>query len=312
MNTKRLLIVLTLAMTMVLASACSPRAITPPAPAANSDALVVQLPAIILDVAADGQISVAEGPLTQVLSALDVDLSNLSMSEETVGKLTAAGVKHLQIETLPDGMYLFMNGEQLPTFVWDKQSLTTLGPLLDSIGVDLGDTGKLLPLLPDLGLGVVLRLPGGSGAQAPRLAQGVTVPSGQPSLANAFSQQVTTNITINYAADGSGQLQGGGFIAMMIPPDALRQSPDAIAGITERGIEGLGLILSPSGLAIQINGEPAIYFRSSSEAQLMKLIQLLLGVAGGDQAAQMGPLINQILPPLLRGGLSLTVNFPAA
>jgi hypothetical protein len=314
MRTKRLVLLLTLALALIVTSACGPRAITPPATQADENALVVQLPAINLDVAADGKITPAEGPLSQALPALGVDLANLSMSAETVQKLTDAGVKHLQIENLPEGMYLFMNGEPLPTLVWDQDSLASLATLLPTLGVDLGSAGKLLPLLPNLGFGVVLRLPGGTGASAPPLAKGVRPATGGDDMATALGQPAAIDLALNYAADGSFQLQGlNPFMLGMIPADALRQTPDALKGITDRGIESLSITARPTGLVIQINGQPAIYLRSTDQAQLLNTIMLLLGIAGGqDQVAQMGGMIQSLLPSLWAQGLRLTVNFPAA
>jgi hypothetical protein len=294
-------------------SACGPRAIAPATATAADDQLMVQLPAIYLDVAADGQMNLAEGPLSQALAALGVDLSDLSMGEETVQSLSDAGVQHLQLETQPDGLYIFMNGQPFPTLVWDDESLASLGEMLPNLGVDLGDAAGLLPLLPDLGVGLVLRLPGGTGAGAPALAQRVTPPAAQGDLASALSAPTTIDLTLTYDATGSGQLQGlNPFMLGMIPPDALQQSPETLESVAEMGINSLSIIFRPTGLVVLINGEPFVYLRSTDEAQLLEMIEFLLRYATDpQQAAQLGGIVRQVLPALWRQGLRLTVNFPA-
>jgi hypothetical protein len=313
MQSKRLILLLTLLLALVVTSACGPRAITPATAAPAADQLVVQLPAIYLDVAADGQMSLAEGPLSQALAALGVDLSDLAMGEETVQSLSDAGVQHLQLETQPDGLYIFMNGRPFPTLVWDGDSLDSLAEMLPNLGVDLGDAAGLLPLLPDLGVGLVLRLPGGTGAGAPALAQRVTPPAAQGDLASALSAPTTIDLTLTYGPDGVGQLQGlNPFMLGMIPPDALQQSPETLESVAEMGINSLSITFRPTGLVVLINGEPFVYLRSTDEAQLLEMIDFLLRYATDpQQAAQLGGIVRQVLPALWRQGLRLTVNFPA-
>ncbi len=312
MRMKRLLLLLPLGLVLLLLTACGPRVIEPAAAArADETALVVQLPAMYLDVAADGQITLAEGPLSATLAGLGVDLSDLSMSDETVGKLVSNNIQHIQIDNQPDGLHLFINGNAYPTVVWDDEALDSLVNVLGILGTDLGEAANLLPLLPDLGIGVVLRLPT-TGTPIP-LATGQRASAGADNtLATALDAPVALDLSLNYAADGSFQLQGlNPFMMGMIPTDALQQSPDTLSGITEMGIESLSILARPIGLVIMINGEPLPYLRSADEEQLLRTIELLLQVAGGDQAAQMGGLVRQILPALWRQGLRLSVNFPA-
>lgn len=313
MQTKRLMLLLTLLLALVVTSACGPRAITPATATPAADQLVVQLPAIYLDVAADGKMSLPEGPLSQALTALGVDLSDLAMGEETVQKLSDAGVRHLQLETRPDGLYIFMNGRPMPTLVWNSESLESLAEMLPKLGVDLGDAAGLLPLLPDLGVGLVLRLPGGSGAGAPALAQRVTPPPAQGDLATALSAPTTIDLRLTYGPDGAGQLQGlNPFMLAMIPPDALQQSPETLESVAEMGINSLSITFRPTGLVVSINGDPFVYLRSTDEAQLLELIDFLLRYAtDAQQASQLGGIVRQVLPALWRQGLRLTVNFPA-
>lgn len=312
MRMKRLLLLLPLGVLLLLLSACGPRAIQP-AEAASADetALVVQLPAIYLDVAADGQITPAEGPLSTLLTSLGVDISSLSMSAETVDKLVSNNIQHIQIDNQPDGLHLFINGDAYPTIAWDEASFDSLINVLEILEVDLGEAANLLPLLPDIGVGIVLQLPT-TGTPAPLATGQAATTNNDNTLQAALDAPIALDLSLNYAADGSFQLQGlNPFMLGMIPSDALQQSPDTLSSITERGIESLSILARPTGLVIMINGEALPYLRSTDEEQLLRTIELLLQVAGGDEAAQMGGLIRQIVPALWRQGLRLSVNFPA-
>jgi hypothetical protein len=312
MGTKRIVLLLFLVMMMVATVACGPRTIPPAEVEAEEGELVVQLPAIYLDVTDEGQITLAEGPLNETLAALGVDLSNLSMSADTVADLTGAGIESLQLDNQPDGLHIFVNGEAMPTVAWDEASLASLVNVLGIVGADLGEAAKLLPLLPDLGFGVVLRF-GNPDARIATNQRVDATAAAQNTLEAAVAAGAALDLSLTYAEDGTFQLQGlNPFMMGMIPADALQQSPDTIASVTEMGIDSLSIMARPTGLVIMINGEPLPYLRSTDEAQLLRTINLLLQVVAPDQAGQMGGIIQQILPALWRQGLRLTVNFPGA
>lgn len=315
MRTKRFVLLLILVLALVVTSACGPRAATPATATTDKTALMVQLPAIYLDVAADGQMTLAEGSLTQVLGGLGVDLSDLSMSEENVQKFVGAQIQHLQLDNQPDGLHIFINGEALPTLAWDAESLDSLVNVMGILDVDLGEAGKLLPLLPELGFGLALRFPT-TGAARPLATGGRMATAENPNnLSAALATPPNIDLSLNYAADGSFQLLGlNPFMLGMIPADALAQSPETLEGITEMGINSLSIIMRPTGLIIMLNGEPLPYLRSESEDQLLTTIELLLRFTSDDEAqtAQLLGIIRQILPALWRQGLRLSVNFPGA
>jgi hypothetical protein len=306
--------VLTLA--LFVTSACGPRVASPAPAEGDSQTLIVELPAIYLNVAEDGAITLAEGPFQAVLGSLGVDLSSLSMSAETVQNFVGANIQHIQLDNRRDGLYIYINGEPYPTLVWDEAALASLVDVLAMLGTDLGEAGNLLTLLPDLGVGVVVNFPVAAGSAAVPLAEMAPNPAtgDQVTLEDAMNAPVALDLSLTYAEDGSFQLQGlNPFMLGMIPQDALRQSPEAIANLTEQGINSLSITARSAGLLIIINGQPLPLLRTTSDQQLLQLIQLVLQLQGDSESTeQIAGVIQQLLPPLLRQGLRLAVNFPGA
>lgn len=312
---KRTALSLTLALALMASAACGPRTAAPAPADDNAADISVELPAIYLDVAEDGAISLSEGPLQGALTALGVDLSSASMSAETVQKLIENDVQHIQLDNRRDGLHIYVNGKAMPTLAWDEQSLASLSGVLTTLGTDLGPAGQLLGILPDLGLGLVLRFPTGGGAAVPlaRLEEGS--PAGQNTLQAAIETPAAINLTLTFGADGVGQLQGlNPFMMNMIPPGALQLPPDTLASVSEMGLESLSIVARPTGLAILVNGEALPFLRSADEQQLLRMIQLILQITGGDspQSAQIMGMVQQLLPLLWAQGLRVNVNFPTA
>jgi len=306
-TTRRLLTMALLAV-MLTVSACGPRMASPTDSADNSQ-LVVELPAIVLAVAEDGKMTPDAGPLADVITSLGVDLSSLALPADIVEKLVANGIQTIQLDNRRDALSVYINGNAFTALAWDRESLSALLNVLASTGNDLGEAGKLITLLPDLGFGLVLKLPG-STASAPLARLQAASTRSQNTLQAALASAPALDLTLNFAADGSYQLQGlNPFMLGMIPADALRQSPDTIASVNEMGIEGLSIMMRPTGIVIMVNGEALPYIRSADQAQLMSMISLLLNVFGGDSAAQNAGLIQQLLPSLMANGLRLSVNF---
>jgi hypothetical protein len=296
----------------LLLTACGPRTASSPAAESDGKQLVVELPAIVLDVAEDGQITLSEGPLQGLLAGLGVDLSSLSMDAETVQDFVKANVQHIQLDNRPDGLGIYVNGQAMPTLAWDDQSLASLVKVLDMTGADLGPAAKLLPILPNLGIGVVVRFPASAAAiPLAKLTASAAVGS-QNTLQAALSTPAKINIALTYAGDGTYQLKGlNPFILSAIPADALKMSGDTLDSVAEMGIKGLSIVARPQGLVVLVNNEPLPYLRSANQEQLLKMIELILQLQGGESASQYVGLVRQLLPALMTAGLSANVTFPS-
>lgn len=82
-------------------------------------------------------------------SGVQVDLSGVRLDPALIGTLGAAKIQHLQIETEPEGVYLYVNGKRLPRIAWDDARLQNA----------LGLFGELSPDSPALPF-LAVTLPG--------------------------------------------------------------------------------------------------------------------------------------------------------
>ncbi|MEA3335814.1 MAG: hypothetical protein U9R25_07870 [Chloroflexota bacterium] len=81
-----------------------------------------------VEAASDGSLTVGGLSLKNLEDSLKTagfaaDLSGASLDPALLATLAAADVQHLQIETEPDGLYLYMDGKSLPRVAWDKLRL---------------------------------------------------------------------------------------------------------------------------------------------------------------------------------------------
>lgn len=107
-----------------------------------------------LDVAVDdqGMPTIAGTPMSDMQGAFEsaglaVDLSGVRMDPATVADLTARGVHLVQLETEPEGLYLYVNGASLPRVAYDQTRLQNALALYAELQPD----SPTLPLLAFLG-----------------------------------------------------------------------------------------------------------------------------------------------------------------
>lgn len=119
----------------------------------------VDAPSLVFyaDVALDdnGEPTLAGLSLSEIQQALlaegvNVDLSAAIVDPALVQSLRAAGVQNLQVETEPDGMHLYMNGEALPRLAWDEERLRNAVTLYESLEGDSPYIPLLKLILPSI------------------------------------------------------------------------------------------------------------------------------------------------------------------
>jgi hypothetical protein len=119
----------------------------------------VDAPSLVFyaDVALDdnGEPTLAGLSLGQLQDALlaegvNVDLSAAMVDPALVQSLRAAGVQNVQVETEPEGLYLYMNGEALPRIAWDDERLQNAATLYESLDSDSPYLPLLKFLLPSI------------------------------------------------------------------------------------------------------------------------------------------------------------------
>jgi len=94
--------------------------------AAVSERSLVLLSEVALD--ANGVPAIAGVSMDQIQTGLQaagmaVDLSAARLDPGMIAMLTTAGVQHLQLETEPEGLYLYLNGKRMPRIAWDATRL---------------------------------------------------------------------------------------------------------------------------------------------------------------------------------------------
>lgn len=89
-----------------------------------------------VDVDADGVPSILGVSTRQIQEDTGIDLSTAVVPANLMAQLNAGGVQHVQVQTMPDGLYLYMNGQALPRLAWDGAHLQTLADLVPKLMAD--------------------------------------------------------------------------------------------------------------------------------------------------------------------------------
>ena len=132
----------------------------------DSDQLVIDLPALVLDIGADGSVSIQNASVADLVSILvDGGELDLPINDMTVMFLSMANIQHIQVSNTPEGLLLLVNGLSIPSISYDGDSLAALPGAIN----DLADIGPMADLLVDLvdqiGIGVIARFPVAPGAE---------------------------------------------------------------------------------------------------------------------------------------------------
>jgi hypothetical protein len=104
----------------------------------------------------------------QIQEATGIDLSSAQVPSNLMAQLANGGIQHLQLQTLPYGLHLYMNGKSLLHLAWDKAHLTTLAELLSKLMANqpwAPLAGMALPSLQAADIQLTVRFPLPSGAQ---------------------------------------------------------------------------------------------------------------------------------------------------
>lgn len=322
MQKKRSILWLTLLAMLVLALAgCAPRpGAGETAAAASPDAVVVDLPALALDVAEDGSLSTGGIPLASLGAALGAPL-DVALPADTVAMLSMAGVQHIQIVNSPNGLMFYLNGQAIPSLGWTASLLSNAAGL-----APLPSLGKVLPIVTQLGVGVTLRLPPRQGATpiplavitggdspAARLAQA------QDAFLDTVGEPPHIIIPVQYASDGTWTVAGlsGEDWQSVTGMDfwkMLNLRERDIKGAVGMGIQKFELHADPDGLHFIVNDTELPYV-DWSEGKLASAIDvatdagLLSGVGIDPETLNM--LLDTFLPIVTSADVSIIASFPS-
>jgi hypothetical protein len=251
--------------------------------------------------------------VAELNDALGVDLSALSLGTETLEKFTANNIQHIQVNNTPNILRIYQNGNPLPAIIWDEAAMTALAETLTSMGTDASAIETLLPLLPNLGVGLALQMPVPAGQSAiPLQARGTALAQERALqlFADAKAAAPTINLTLDYGADGTPAIGGiNPFMLNMIglQPAALALPADQLESIAGMGIQSLGIkTIQGGGLIISINGNTLPYLQWSNAEELNSMLSLASAFAGPELAGT----IQQLQLIFNFPGISATVTFP--
>ncbi len=293
---------------MLVLAGCAPRSGAGEG-SASEEEFYVDLPAILVQYDDSGEASLLGTPVSQFQAALGVDLSALSLGEETLQKMADANVESIQINNTPNVLRIHMNGNPLPAIIWDEAAMTALADTLASMGTDAGPLATLAPLLPNLGLGLALQMPAGVGQ--PLQTNGTALASADALALFEAAKAANSSIalTLDYGADGTPEIGGiNPFMLNMIgiQPAALALPAEQLESIASQGIESLSIKTVQGGLLIAINGNTLPFLQWSSGDEITNMLSLAGAFAGPELAATLGQLQLIFNFP----GLSATVTFP--
>lgn len=309
-------------------TACGPRATGGElARAAVEDAaqIVVDLPALVIDVDNSGQVSLGGVAVSDLGGLVGQDLSALSFPPDTVSFLTASNIQHFQIDNTPNGLLILVNGTPIPSLAWDGESLVATAEVLETLGAGVTLLDKVLPLVRNLGVGVIIRLPLAEGATpVPMVVTDSEVArqamEAQQEFLDAVGMPPTFQLIVNYSPDGTwsvGDLSQAEWSAIApIPWDALNLSPEMVQAASASGIEEIGFATNPEGIFISVNGRtlPHITWAEGRVNHVINLAAqtgMLDMVLGTDpETSALLETVQSLLPAVQASDVNIKVVFP--
>jgi hypothetical protein len=328
---RRLLSWLTLlSVAIIVLAGCAPRATSglTVGQAGESD-MVVDLPALVIDIDASGKPSMGNVPLAQLGATFAPGtLDTLVVPADTVSMLTASNIQHIQIDNSPEGLLLLINGEPVPSIRWDGEILSTTGGLISQLGAGAPVLEKMLPVIANMGLGVIVRFPLQDGADAiPTYVESGAAATASREAQTQFLASVgdtapTITLPVFYDADGSwrvGDLTEAEWSSLTsLPLHAARLTPEMVQLISDAGITEVSIYTNSDGLHVSINGSdlPYIGWADGEINHLLALSdQLGLWDTLADSGMNMGEVIGiveTLLPAVQSTNTNINVYFPGS
>lgn len=288
--------------------------------------LWADLPAVMVELAADGTPTVGGLPLSTYAPLLGPDLAALRIQPALVAALSEANIQHIQLANTPHGLLIRVNGELVPSLGWSEQSLQGLVATLATMGaqVEILDE-RLLPLLESARMRVVIYLPRHPERAAIPLEIATEVSTARRAEAALADFLATVGepphlrAHLHYRADGDfalAGLTGAQFTRMGLRLQALLTlAPGTVRRVGELGIQTFAITTQPEGIFFAINGRPLphVIWNEGAMQHLLALTEQAdvfeqIGlVRGGDQLL---PALDALLPMLQATRLELVVHFP--
>ena len=287
----------------------------------DSDQLVIDLPALVLDIGADGSVSIQNASVADLVSILvDGGELDLPINDMTVMFLSMANIQHIQVSNTPEGLLLLVNGLSIPSISYDGDSLSALPGAIN----DLADIGPMADLLVDLvdqiGIGVIARFPVAPGAEEiPLFVEGdssaaMAAKAAQEEFLASVGTPPRINLPIFYGDDGSlsiGDLSIDELSAMTgVSLDALVMGLGPLEAVRGMGVSVLGISTDKDGITISLDGNalPTLDWSDGKASNLIEVASQipLLEIMG---LGSVLPMVNQLLPLVQSAEIDLTLHF---
>jgi hypothetical protein len=331
MQKRRLLSWLTLlSVAVIVLAGCAPRATSGlTASQGGESGLVVDLPALVIDFDASGAPSVGNVPLAQIGATFAPGmLDQVVLDAAMVGLMTESNIQHIQIDNSPNGLLLLVNGQAIPSIRWDGQILSDTGGLISQLGAGTPVLEKMLPVLANLGIGVIVRFPLQEGIAAiPTYVEGGEAATAAHQAQEQFLATVgdtPPSITLPVFFDENGSWRIGDLSETEwtnltgLPFLSARLNPANVQSIMSSGITELSIYTRSDGLHLSINGRelPYIGWADGEINHVLDLAeQLGLWNTLADQGMNMGELIGMVetlLPAVQSTNTNINIYFPGS
>ncbi len=314
---------------LVVLAGCGPRAGRVDPKAVGTGDVVIDLPAIYVDFDANGTPTIGGQTIEQLGVQLGQALPAIpSLPADQITLLTNFNIQHLQINNSPKGLGLLVNGMQIPSLGWSPDQLSATVETLSNFGIPIPpDLAGILPMLGNVGVGVVVRFPiKDSAALIPLVVEGgMSAPAesvaAQKQFLDAVGEPPLVKFDVDYNADGSWTVDGKGpnEYAQAIPGfkwDGLNMEPGRLKGLVDLGVKNFTISTNKDGIFVAINGKtlPNITWANGEiEHTLVLAEQLGLLDLAANAVPNLTDILNQIkagLPAAQASNFSMTINLP--
>ncbi|MBV7332514.1 hypothetical protein KFU94_30660 [Chloroflexi bacterium TSY] len=320
---RRFSLLIPLLVAILVLSGCAPRVgAGTVVDSSDDDVAYLDMAAFLVEYDETGEASLFGTPVSELGDILGTDLSSLSLSEETIQTMLDNNIQHIQIDKHPGGLRIYMNGNALPSLIWDEQSIDALAQTLDLFGTDASMLTGLLPIITNLGVGITLKMPVRAGqseiALRPSDRAILDVNKAKSLFDAARNTQPTLAPMLVYDTSGKFEIQGiAQFMLGMIPIpwDQLEQPPETIESLMEQGIESVNIAIVGNGLLLTINGNTLPFIQWNNSRELSAMLQMVGIMLEGDDdsgGTDMGAMLGMMQPIFGIPGLNFGVTIPAA
>lgn len=324
----------------VLLTGCAPRVGGGDAAVSTPEAaLVVDLPALIIDYDREGGAYLGSVPMGALEPVLGVDLTPLNLTATQIDGLIDANIQHIQLTNQPQSLTLLINGRALPRLIWQREALATSIDLLFDQDVvatlvserlDGDDTFTdmltLLPLLTEMGGGLTLRFPPSSESARLSLAEISTDHTTSVAAQSAYLALINVppaiHLDVFYQLDGTWRVDGLDATVWSqvfpVPWERLNLTPATIAAMQEAGIAEVVLASDQQGATLWIDNQ-LLTTLDWSHGELSNVVllaeesELFTQLLGNTPTAySLANALEGLLPLMQVTEVRLVVHFPSS